>query len=51
MARVPARGLADVAGASTASDVDGLTSPRLLIRPDNEYIGERGPRSVPLGAQ
>jgi len=51
MARVPARGLADAAGASTASDVDGLTSPGLLIRPDSEYIGERGPRSVPLGAQ
>lgn len=51
MARVPARGLADVVGASTASDVDGLTGGRLLIRPDSEYIGERGLCSVPLGAQ
>jgi hypothetical protein len=52
MARAPARGLAEVAGASTALiDIDGLTGRRRLIRPDSDYMGERGLLFVPVGAQ
>jgi citrate synthase len=64
MARVPARGLADVVAASTAlsefsaSRMAGWTAHVIeqhadnrLIRPDSEYIGERGMRWVPGGAR
>jgi hypothetical protein len=41
-----------VAGASAApSDIEGLTGRHRLIRPDSEYIGERGLRWVPLCAR
>lgn len=58
MARVPARGLADVVAASTAlSDIDGQAG-RLSYRGYDinelvlaEYIGERGQHWVPLGAR
>jgi citrate synthase len=48
MARGPARGLADVVAACTALSQH---ADNRLIRPDSEYIGERGQDWVPLGAR
>jgi citrate synthase len=63
MADRPSRGLADVIAASTAvGDIDGQAgllfyrgydihqhADNRLIRPDSEYIGERGLTWVPVG--